>query len=219
MGIIQTSLAHGPVYFDVYPNLQLSLSDVNILDSSTLNVKTHGYNYKPVTEVIAICYRIYYKPLFTLNPQYKIMDKQTNETIIIESNFGKSNITTRRKIKWEDIEFPTNWTLDRVITPQPIVRNNLINVIQTPEGSVNLQFEEMARSSTSSRLSRSNLMYSYISPLEYRIERPLKSSRASTSQIRDTYRIEKLIIDHNNIVSGINTKDPEITESEINFDI
>ena len=76
MGIIQSSLAHGPVYFNVYPNLQLSLSDVNILDALTLNVKTHGYNYIPGTETICICYRIYYKPLFTLNPQCKRIDKQ-----------------------------------------------------------------------------------------------------------------------------------------------
>ncbi|KAL8493010.1 hypothetical protein ACS0TY_024281 [Phlomoides rotata] len=45
MRIIQSSLALGPVYFDVYPNLSLSLSDSNICDSLTLNIKTHGYNY------------------------------------------------------------------------------------------------------------------------------------------------------------------------------
>ncbi|XP_074299059.1 uncharacterized protein LOC141630079 [Silene latifolia] len=45
IGVVKFSLAHGPVYFDVYPNLQLSLTDANILDALTLNVKTHGYNY------------------------------------------------------------------------------------------------------------------------------------------------------------------------------
>ena len=45
MGIIQSSLAHGLVYFDVYPNLVLSLSDIHILEALTLNVKTNGYNY------------------------------------------------------------------------------------------------------------------------------------------------------------------------------
>ncbi|KAL9677508.1 hypothetical protein QQ045_005740 [Rhodiola kirilowii] len=132
-GIVQTSLAHGPIYFDVYPNLQLSLSDINLLDSLTLNVKTDGYNYK----------------------------------------FGT----------------------------------------KTTEGSVNLEFDNISRPSTSSRLSsklsKSSSMRNYISPFDYKIERPLESSRASTSQIKDAERIERLIIDHNNIVSGINTKDPE----------
>ncbi|KAK9671709.1 hypothetical protein RND81_12G049400 [Saponaria officinalis] len=50
MGVIKTSLAHGPVYFDVYPNLTLSISDDNILDALTLNVKTHGYNYAQGSE-------------------------------------------------------------------------------------------------------------------------------------------------------------------------
>ncbi|KAL9669966.1 hypothetical protein QQ045_007516 [Rhodiola kirilowii] len=222
MGIIQISLAHGPVYFDVYPNMQLSLSDINILDALTLNVKTNGYNYKSGTEVIAICYRIYYKPLFTLNPHCRIMDKQIKETVIIESNFSKSSISTRRKIKWEEIEFPSEWILAEVVQPQPISQNELINLIQSPEGDVTLEFDNLSRPSTSSRpssrLSKSNSIRNYISPFDFRIEKPVESSRASTSQIREQERIEKLIIDHNNIVSGINTKDPEITESEKDFD-
>ncbi|KAG5579413.1 hypothetical protein H5410_050040 [Solanum commersonii] len=41
MGSIESSLAYGPVYFNTQPNLQLSLTDVNILNALTLNVKTH----------------------------------------------------------------------------------------------------------------------------------------------------------------------------------
>ncbi|KAL8503307.1 hypothetical protein ACS0TY_022155 [Phlomoides rotata] len=73
-GIIKSSLANGPIYFDVYPNLCLSLYDINILEALTLNIKTHGYNYTPGTEVICIYYRIYYKPLFTLNPRCSRID-------------------------------------------------------------------------------------------------------------------------------------------------
>ncbi|KAL8505238.1 hypothetical protein ACS0TY_016454 [Phlomoides rotata] len=73
MVIIQSNLAHGPVYFDVHPNLCVSLFDINILEALTLNVKIHGYNYTPGTEVICICYSIYYKPLFTLNPKCEII--------------------------------------------------------------------------------------------------------------------------------------------------
>ncbi|KAG5630260.1 hypothetical protein H5410_001977 [Solanum commersonii] len=51
-GTIQTSLAYGPVYFNVYPNLQISLQDENSLSSLMLNVKLHGYDYIPGTEVL-----------------------------------------------------------------------------------------------------------------------------------------------------------------------
>ncbi|XP_070045086.1 uncharacterized protein [Nicotiana tomentosiformis] len=52
MGSIESTVAYGPVYFNTQPNLQLSLSDVNILDALTLNVKMHGYNYAPGSELI-----------------------------------------------------------------------------------------------------------------------------------------------------------------------
>ncbi|WMV08274.1 hypothetical protein MTR67_001659 [Solanum verrucosum] len=65
IGTIQTSLAYGPIYFNVYPNLQISLQDENSLSSLMLNVKLHGYDYKPGTEVVCICYRIYYKLVHT----------------------------------------------------------------------------------------------------------------------------------------------------------
>ncbi|KAL8518609.1 hypothetical protein ACS0TY_009818 [Phlomoides rotata] len=45
VGIIQSSLALGPIYFDVYPYFSLSLSNSNICEALTLNVKNHGYNY------------------------------------------------------------------------------------------------------------------------------------------------------------------------------
>ena len=47
MGSIEFIVAYGPIYFNTRPNLQLSLSDANILDALTLNVKTHGYDCAP----------------------------------------------------------------------------------------------------------------------------------------------------------------------------
>ncbi|KAG5571692.1 hypothetical protein H5410_061458 [Solanum commersonii] len=52
IGTIQTSLVYGPVYFNAYPNLQISLQDGNSLSSLILNVKLHGYDYMPGTEVV-----------------------------------------------------------------------------------------------------------------------------------------------------------------------
>ncbi|KAG5590683.1 hypothetical protein H5410_041197 [Solanum commersonii] len=52
IGTVQTSLAYGPVYFNAYPNLQISLQDENSLSSLMLNVKLHGYDYMPGTEVV-----------------------------------------------------------------------------------------------------------------------------------------------------------------------
>ena len=220
MGIIQTSLTNGPVYFNVYPNLQLSLSDVNILDALTLNVKTHGYNYVPGSELICICYRIYFRPLVSMNPRCKRTNMSINETILIESNFDMSKITTRKAIKWSEIEFPENWILEGAIPPQPVVNNKITNIVQTSDGIVNIEFEkekpEIEENSLIRRSRSQRTSYSYISPIDYRVEIP---SRASTSQIREDIdeKIEHLNI-KNNIVQGIyQNEDP--TPSEMNFNL
>ncbi|KAG5581146.1 hypothetical protein H5410_051773 [Solanum commersonii] len=98
MGSIESTVAYGPIYFNAQPNLQLSLTDSNILDDLTLNVKTHGYNYAAGSELICFSYRIYYKLLATLNPRCKLYDT-SDQTILVETNFARSKVTTRRPIK------------------------------------------------------------------------------------------------------------------------
>lgn len=107
IGTIEFTVAYGPVYFNTQPNFQLSLSDVNILDALTLNVKFHGYDYMPGSELICLSYRIYYKLLSSLSPKCKLIDSPLNQTILIETNFAKSKVTTRRQIRWDEIDFPT----------------------------------------------------------------------------------------------------------------
>ena len=67
--MMETSLQKGPVYFNCYPNFALSLSDRNIMDALTLNVKPNDYYMKEGSEPLAIIYRIYYKLIkTTLDP-------------------------------------------------------------------------------------------------------------------------------------------------------
>ncbi|KAG5619594.1 hypothetical protein H5410_004812, partial [Solanum commersonii] len=171
--------------------------DENSLSSFMLNVKLHGYDDMPGTEVVCICYRIYFKLLHTLNPMCKVIDFK-NETILIETNFDKSKVVTRRPIKWEEIDFPQEWLND---------------------GTVKIRFHEptnilIDNRSMSSRITRSNS--SYISPVDYIVQVP---SRASTSQIRETYRCDNIKIDKDNIARPIRraSSDLYITESENEF--
>lgn len=76
------------------------------------------------------------------------------------------------------------------MTPKPIIYTDLLDVNQTGDGSVELHFgNNQARllktsSNNSSRLLRSNSVRSFISPLDFEIEKP-STCRASTSQIRE----------------------------------
>ena len=68
MGAVETSLSHGPVYFDIFPNLSVALSDVNLSKVLELRVLSHGYEYLPGSPSYAVLSRIYLKVLTTLNP-------------------------------------------------------------------------------------------------------------------------------------------------------
>ena len=46
IGIVETSLGQGPIYFNCYPNKIISLMDKNILDSLFLNIHFHGLDIK-----------------------------------------------------------------------------------------------------------------------------------------------------------------------------
>ena len=70
LGMMETSLHNGPVYFNCYPNFALNLSGKNIMDALTLNIKIDGYYMKEGSKPLAIIYRIYYKLMkTTLDPQ------------------------------------------------------------------------------------------------------------------------------------------------------
>ena len=73
LGMIESSLCHGPVYFNCYPNFTVSLTDKNILDVLTLNIQTQLYNMKEGSENIQVGYRIYYKVMTTNCPEFKTL--------------------------------------------------------------------------------------------------------------------------------------------------
>lgn len=212
IGSIQSTLAYGAIYFNAYPNLNIALTDVNILQSLILNIKINGYDYLPGTEVMCICTRIVYRPLYTLSPRCKIAE-QNHETVLFENNFSKSKIITRRLIKWEEINFPTEWIIEEAAVPREITSEEISDIRQSKDGSVTLSFKthDIPRlTDSSSRLTRS--VSSYISPVDYIVDIP---SRASTSQIRDT-NFDKIILDNNNIAKGEDRlSDP--TDSDMNF--
>ena len=56
LGMIQSSLFNGHIHFDVFPNLTLSLDDINILNALTLNVLTSGYDMEEGSRPLTIIY-------------------------------------------------------------------------------------------------------------------------------------------------------------------
>ena len=84
---METSLHKGSIYFNCYPNFALSLSNRNIMDALTLNIKTNGYYMKEGSEPLAIIYRIYYKLMkTTLDPQSIVDPSPKGQTLLLQAS-------------------------------------------------------------------------------------------------------------------------------------
>ena len=65
LGVLETNLSNGPVYFNCYPNFSVGIDDPNLIDTLTLNVKTKNMNSKIDTREIVVIYSVYYKLMKT----------------------------------------------------------------------------------------------------------------------------------------------------------
>ena len=145
-GLSETSLHNGPVYFNCYPNFALSLSDRNVMDDLTLNVKTDGYYMKDGSEPLAIIYRIYYKLMkTTLDPQSMVEPSPKGHTLLLQASTPNSRLRVPQQIQWKGINLPKKWQL-QAIAPTPKIENTEPDFIaQKTNGTVIISFNNNGR--------------------------------------------------------------------------
>jgi hypothetical protein len=131
LGMIQSSVYAGPVHFDVFPNMSVSLDDVNFLKSLTLNIQTKGYEMEEGSRPLAIIYRIYYRLMKTsLNPQAIFKDPK-GSTLLIESSTQNAAISTPKMIQWDKLNLPNEWILESVSKPTSVAsRSSDVDIIE-----------------------------------------------------------------------------------------
>lgn len=105
MGAIETSLSHGPVYFNIYPNLSIALIDPNLSKVLELIILTNGYQYLPGSPSLSAIFRIHLKVLSTLNP-YIRKHSELGQTVLIDANLFSSQVAVPKMIPWNNITFP-----------------------------------------------------------------------------------------------------------------
>ncbi|KAL4652134.1 hypothetical protein ACB092_01G210900 [Castanea dentata] len=129
LGMMETSLHNGPVYFNCYPNFALSLTDRNIMDALTLNVKTDRYYMKEGSKPLAIIYRIYYKLMkTTLDPQTIADPSPKVHALLLQASTPNSRLRVPKQIQWKDINLPERWQLE-AIAPTPKIENTVPDFI------------------------------------------------------------------------------------------
>lgn len=213
--LIETSLCHGPVYFDVSPNISLSMSDKNLLDALQLTIHTNGYNFKSGSEIMAICYRVYYKVLTTLNPKARHISFP-GTTTLVQTNLLTSNVATNRLLKWDEINFPETWNLPQALEPEPVLNKEVDQIIQSNEGDLEINFS----SKRMIRIPRSMSGRHSVNSINEFYSAPSQLSRPSTSQLREEIEVvENIRLSENKIPHGIYQK-PKVespTPSDMDF--
>ena len=76
---------------------------------------------------------------------------------------------TNKLIKWEDIDFPERWKIQRAIPPKPIIHRDIESIVKNINGEVFLNF----------RKEHPRLTHSYLD-LPYKVSIPSSSARPSS---------------------------------------
>ena len=155
LGMIESSLYNGPIHFDCFPDLTISLSDPHVLKALTLNIKTSGYQVLEGTQPLALIFRIYYKVTGT-NMNFQALNKSPRDhTLLIQTTQESANIRVPRTIRWSDISLPSDWCLINESKPVSVQNSlvNLDNIEQYFDGTVKINFDRPARKSCESVLS------------------------------------------------------------------
>ncbi|KAH9802434.1 hypothetical protein KPL71_001381 [Citrus sinensis] len=150
---IESSLCKGPISFDCYPNITISLKDKNILKSMILQIKTHNYNMIKGSVPVALIFKISYKAMISaFSTQHRFQLKR-DETLLLQTDLSRANTVIPKPIQWKDINLPEEWILEGAAPPaipkQLEPNTELQNVTQYSDGRVKLSF----RRSNSTRFS------------------------------------------------------------------
>ncbi|GAV67801.1 LOW QUALITY PROTEIN: MP domain-containing protein, partial [Cephalotus follicularis] len=215
IGAIETSLCNGPVYFDGYPDLTISLTDKNILKILKINIKLHGYNMLPGSEIIAIIHHVHYKATNSICPK-SLVNLLKGETTMMKCVTNDSNILIPQKIKWSDINIPEDWSIQSdTITPneENIENTSLHSITQNEEGLVKIWFDKTIKTHSTPEDLEEN--FNYLSICDEKLDKNyyFKPHRASTSSIRsgktnyfDTKTKLSEISNKSSILKGIYTQ-------------
>jgi len=149
IGIVETSLGQGPIYFNCYPNKTVSLMDRNILDSLFLNIHFHGLDMKKGSIPTALIYRIWYKVMNTC-PWRVLLKPQKGETFLFITNMTKANVSFPRIIKWDEVTLLKKWVMDKATPSVPRPAPTIDQIKQDNSGKVEITFNR--RNSFSSRI-------------------------------------------------------------------
>ncbi|KAJ0039084.1 hypothetical protein Pint_22066 [Pistacia integerrima] len=111
LSVLEYPLADGPVHFNYYPNIMLSLEDQNILHVLSLYIKFNNLEIQGTSFPFVLMYRVHYKCMPNpINPAAK-KSSRMGETLFHQTKVRSPNISRFTTMTWSDVKFPEEWKL------------------------------------------------------------------------------------------------------------
>ncbi|XP_057789054.1 uncharacterized protein LOC131005947 [Salvia miltiorrhiza] len=107
LGLVESSLCDGPIYFYFFPSYCVHMSDRNLCEAFTVDIKTQGCSKD---ENVILMYKFHYKPTFSNNDFNKKKSIHIGETTLFLTNLvGGRNRVVSKKIYWDQVSLPEAW--------------------------------------------------------------------------------------------------------------
>lgn len=118
LGVLQSSLDDGPVYFNCYPNIMFFLQDPNVWNSLALNFRLQNLEMNETSFPVVLIYRVYFKCL--IDPFHTAAKKSSSfdKTLIFQTNIKRPGADVPRIIKWSEVQFPEEWKVQEENPPE-----------------------------------------------------------------------------------------------------
>ncbi|KAK0583144.1 hypothetical protein LWI29_033779 [Acer saccharum] len=144
LGIAETSLTYGPIYFQCYPNFTIALNlDEHKEKCLAIDIQTHNYQFLRGSSPYKLIYRIHYRVLTTgLIPSYIPPVVPAGQTICYNA-CPTVNLMVPTPVRWEDINFPENWLKEHAGTSESSEPINLIPRQRRPPIPTTIEIPEI----------------------------------------------------------------------------
>jgi hypothetical protein len=106
LGMVESSLYKGPIYFNCYPNFTVSLTDETMLQTLELDIEISSYNMLEGAQPLVIVYRIYYKLMKTTFEPQDLMESPKGKTLLLQASIRESHVNVPTQINWKDVKLP-----------------------------------------------------------------------------------------------------------------
>lgn len=103
LGMVESNLSDGPLYFNVFPNITMSLFHPKLLDALALIVVVRGFEQLPAgTRPISVVWRTCYKLQGSDLPE-ALLESPQGKTVFFQTDFENSDVAVQKVSKWDEV--------------------------------------------------------------------------------------------------------------------